>query len=90
LVTPLMKGAEEVLDLKNKFQTALDNNPDVPRPQLMVLRHSHVHTAWLESRRECDLAFLPLLRGVVWEQGSAGQRLPRPKPGREVCRASGV
>jgi alkanesulfonate monooxygenase SsuD/methylene tetrahydromethanopterin reductase-like flavin-dependent oxidoreductase (luciferase family) len=45
MVTPLMKGDEEVLDLKNKFQTALDNNPDVPRPQLMVLRHTHVHTA---------------------------------------------
>jgi hypothetical protein len=27
MVTPLMKGDEEVLDLKNKFQTALDNNP---------------------------------------------------------------
>ena len=39
MVTPLMKGDEEVLDLKNKFQTALDNNPGVPRPQLMVLRH---------------------------------------------------
>lgn len=45
MVTPLMKGDEEVLDLKNKFQTALDNNPDVPRPQLMVLRHTHVHSA---------------------------------------------
>ncbi len=43
MVTPLMKGDEEVLDLKNKFQAALDNNPDVPRPQLMVLRHTHVH-----------------------------------------------
>ncbi|MDT3314501.1 LLM class flavin-dependent oxidoreductase [Pseudomonas sp. rhizo66] len=45
MVTPLMKGDEEVLDLKNKFQTALDNNPGVPRPQLMVLRHTHVHDA---------------------------------------------
>jgi alkanesulfonate monooxygenase SsuD/methylene tetrahydromethanopterin reductase-like flavin-dependent oxidoreductase (luciferase family) len=31
MVTPLMKGDEEV--------------PDVPRPQLMVLRHTHVHTS---------------------------------------------
>ena len=44
MVTPLMKGDEEVVDLKNKFETALANNPDVPRPQLMVLRHTHVHT----------------------------------------------
>ncbi|EMV9186410.1 LLM class flavin-dependent oxidoreductase, partial [Escherichia coli] len=45
MVTPLMKGDEEVVDLKNKFEAALANNPDVPRPQLMVLRHTHVHTA---------------------------------------------
>lgn len=44
MVTPLMKGDEEVLDLKNKFEAALANNADVPRPQLMVLRHTHVHS----------------------------------------------
>lgn len=44
MVTPLMKGDEEVVDLKNKFEAALSNNPDVPRPQLMVLRHTHVHS----------------------------------------------
>jgi len=43
MVTPLMKGDEEVLDLVTKFETALSNNPDVPRPQLMVLRHTFVH-----------------------------------------------
>ncbi|GGK01421.1 LLM class flavin-dependent oxidoreductase [Pseudomonas matsuisoli] len=45
MVTPLMKGDEEVVDLNNKFNSALAANPDVPRPQLMVLRHTHVHTA---------------------------------------------
>ncbi|UVL26679.1 LLM class flavin-dependent oxidoreductase [Pseudomonas donghuensis] len=45
MVTPLMKGDEEVLDLTNKFEAALANNPEVPRPQLMVLRHTHVHAA---------------------------------------------
>lgn len=44
MVTPLMKGDEEVVDLKNKFEAALANNPEVPRPQLMVLRHTHVHS----------------------------------------------
>jgi alkanesulfonate monooxygenase SsuD/methylene tetrahydromethanopterin reductase-like flavin-dependent oxidoreductase (luciferase family) len=43
MVTPLMKGDEEVEDLHRKFQTAVDNHPEVPRPQLMVLRHTHVH-----------------------------------------------
>jgi len=43
MVTPLMKGDEEVVDLKNKFDTAVANHPEVPRPDLMVLRHTHVH-----------------------------------------------
>lgn len=45
MVTPLMKGDEEVEDLHRKFQTAVDNHPEVARPQLMVLRHTHVHDA---------------------------------------------
>lgn len=45
MVTPLMKGDEEVLDLTNKFKAALENNPDVPRPELMALRHTFVHSA---------------------------------------------
>jgi alkanesulfonate monooxygenase SsuD/methylene tetrahydromethanopterin reductase-like flavin-dependent oxidoreductase (luciferase family) len=43
MVTPLMKGDEEVLDLTRKFETALANHPDRARPELMVLRHTHVH-----------------------------------------------
>ncbi|MFN3881745.1 MAG: LLM class flavin-dependent oxidoreductase [Nitrincola lacisaponensis] len=44
MVTPLMKGDEEVVDLKQKFDTALSNNPDVARPEIMVLRHTYVHS----------------------------------------------
>ncbi|MEU3785431.1 LLM class flavin-dependent oxidoreductase [Streptomyces sp900129855] len=44
MVTPLMKGDEEVADLKRKFDTAVANHPEVPRPDLMVLRHTHVHS----------------------------------------------
>ncbi|MDQ0260574.1 alkanesulfonate monooxygenase SsuD/methylene tetrahydromethanopterin reductase-like flavin-dependent oxidoreductase (luciferase family) [Sinomonas atrocyanea] len=44
MVTPLMKGDEEVADLKRKFDDACANNPEVPRPDLMVLRHTHVHS----------------------------------------------
>ncbi|MDH2433418.1 LLM class flavin-dependent oxidoreductase [Pokkaliibacter sp. MBI-7] len=43
MVTPLMKGDEEVADLVSKFETALSNHPEVARPQLMVLRHTFVH-----------------------------------------------
>jgi flavin-dependent trigonelline monooxygenase, oxygenase component len=45
MVTPLMKGDEEVVDLLRKFDTAVDNHPEVSRPELMVLRHTHVHGA---------------------------------------------
>ena len=45
MVTPLMKGDEEVVDLVRKFDTACANNPDQARPELMVLRHTHVHGA---------------------------------------------
>lgn len=45
MVTPLMKGDEEVVALKDKFETALAAHPEVPRPELMVLRHTHVHPA---------------------------------------------
>ncbi|MEU9791276.1 LLM class flavin-dependent oxidoreductase [Streptomyces sparsogenes] len=44
MVTPLMKGDDEVVDLKRKFDTAVANHPEVPRPDLMVLRHTHVHS----------------------------------------------
>lgn len=45
MVTPLMKGDEEVVDLSRKFHDALAKNPEVPRPDLMVLRHTYVHPA---------------------------------------------
>ncbi|MGW5147288.1 LLM class flavin-dependent oxidoreductase [Rhodococcus koreensis] len=45
MVTPLMKGDEEVADLKNKFETAVANHPEVQRPEIMVLRHTYVHSA---------------------------------------------
>jgi alkanesulfonate monooxygenase SsuD/methylene tetrahydromethanopterin reductase-like flavin-dependent oxidoreductase (luciferase family) len=45
MVTPLMKGDEEVVALKAKFDTAVANHPETHRPDLMVLRHTHVHAA---------------------------------------------
>ncbi|MQY16950.1 LLM class flavin-dependent oxidoreductase [Nocardia macrotermitis] len=45
MVTPLMKGDEEVVDLKRKFDTAVGNHPEVSKPQIMVLRHTYVHAA---------------------------------------------
>jgi alkanesulfonate monooxygenase SsuD/methylene tetrahydromethanopterin reductase-like flavin-dependent oxidoreductase (luciferase family) len=45
MVTPLMKGDEEVDDLVGKFETAVAAHPEVSRPKIMVLRHTHVHSA---------------------------------------------
>ncbi|MGK0715803.1 LLM class flavin-dependent oxidoreductase [Leucobacter sp. W1153] len=44
MVTPLMKGDEEVADLVNKFETAIAGHPEAEkRPDIMVLRHTYVH-----------------------------------------------
>lgn len=46
MVTPLMKNDDEVIDLVNKFETAIANHPEiVDRPEIMVLRHTYVHPA---------------------------------------------
>lgn len=45
MVTPLMKGDEEVEDLVGKFETAIANHPEIEkRPEIMVLRHTYVHS----------------------------------------------
>lgn len=44
MVTPLMKGDEEVESLVEKYETAIANHPEVTeRPDIMVLRHTFVH-----------------------------------------------
>ncbi|PRB70354.1 LLM class flavin-dependent oxidoreductase [Arthrobacter sp. MYb213] len=46
MVTPLMKGDEEVTSLVEKYETAIANHPEVTqRPDIMVLRHTYVHSA---------------------------------------------
>lgn len=44
MVTPLMKGDEEVADLVAKFEAAVAAHPEQERrPDIMVLRHTFVH-----------------------------------------------
>jgi flavin-dependent trigonelline monooxygenase, oxygenase component len=43
MVTPLMKGDDEVENLVEKFNTAVGNHPEVDRPEILVLRHTYVH-----------------------------------------------
>lgn len=51
-VTPLWRGDCEVQDLMDKFNAAVANNPDRPRPKIMVLRHMVV----TQSQAEIDHA----------------------------------
>ncbi|GGA61650.1 monooxygenase [Pseudoclavibacter endophyticus] len=44
MVTPLMKDDGEVDDLMRKFNEANEKFPQPERPELMVLRHTHVHS----------------------------------------------
>lgn len=45
MVTPLMKGDEEVEDLMRKFTESNEKFPEAVGRELMVLRHTHVHAA---------------------------------------------
>ncbi|MFA3920908.1 LLM class flavin-dependent oxidoreductase [Ruegeria hyattellae] len=41
-VTPLWNGDDEVADLMSKFNAACVKFPDIPRPKIMLLRHTYV------------------------------------------------
>ncbi|WP_170582598.1 LLM class flavin-dependent oxidoreductase [Ruegeria arenilitoris] len=41
-VTPLWNGDDEVIDLMAKFNAASAKFPDMPRPKIMLLRHTYV------------------------------------------------
>ena len=41
-VTPMHLGDEEVQSLMNKFNAACEKHADLPRPKIMVLRHTYV------------------------------------------------
>lgn len=41
-VTPLWQGDDEVSSLMTRFEEACTNNPQVPRPKIMLLRHTFV------------------------------------------------
>jgi alkanesulfonate monooxygenase SsuD/methylene tetrahydromethanopterin reductase-like flavin-dependent oxidoreductase (luciferase family) len=41
-VTPLWQGDDEVEALMGRFNAACANNPDIPRPKIMLLRHTYV------------------------------------------------
>ncbi|MDB5665578.1 LLM class flavin-dependent oxidoreductase [Cypionkella sp.] len=50
-VTPLHMGDEEVVNLMERFNTACAAHPEIPRPKIMVLRHTYV----ADSEADADL-----------------------------------
>lgn len=50
-VTPLHLGDEEVVSLMERFNAACAAHPEIPRPKIMVLRHTYV----ADSEADADL-----------------------------------
>ncbi|WP_170529780.1 LLM class flavin-dependent oxidoreductase [Ruegeria arenilitoris] len=57
-VTPLWNGDDEVIDLMAKFNAACAKFPDMPRPKIMLLRHTYV----AEDQNDVKLAAIELNR----------------------------
>lgn len=49
-VTPLASGDGEVASLVERFNTAVANHPEVPRPKIMLLQHSFVADSEAEAQ----------------------------------------
>jgi alkanesulfonate monooxygenase SsuD/methylene tetrahydromethanopterin reductase-like flavin-dependent oxidoreductase (luciferase family) len=50
-VTPLASGDGEVASLMERFETAVANHPEVPRPRIMLLQHTFVSEGPAETER---------------------------------------
>lgn len=53
-VTPLASGDGEVASLMERFETAVANHPEVPRPKIMLLQHCFVADSAAETDRLAD------------------------------------
>ncbi|MDF2097442.1 LLM class flavin-dependent oxidoreductase [Aquibaculum arenosum] len=53
-VTPLFQGDEEVESLMQRFNTACAEHPAVPRPKIMVLRHTYVADSEADAQQGAD------------------------------------
>lgn len=53
-VTPLHQGDDEVESLMQRFKAACAQHPEVPRPKIMVLRHTYVADGEADARQGAD------------------------------------
>ena len=95
MVTPLMKGDEEVADLQRQVRhRGRPTTPRCPARDLMVLRHTHVHAAedpdgWRPAA-EAIAKFYRTFDAWFGNKTHPGRRVPRAQPGVEVRRAPRV
>ncbi|MFT5656962.1 MAG: alkanesulfonate monooxygenase SsuD [Gammaproteobacteria bacterium] len=54
-VTPLWNDDGEVEDLMGKFNTACANHPEMPRPKIMLLRHTYVADSEQDAQLGAEL-----------------------------------
>ena len=73
-VTSLAAGDAEVVNLMDRFNAACKANPDVPRPQIMMLMHTFVGADAAEvDAAVADLEPLLLLFQQVVQERAAGR-----------------
>ncbi len=53
-VTPLHMGDEEVVSLMERFNAACAAHPEVPRPKIMVLRHTYVADSEADAQQGAE------------------------------------
>lgn len=53
-VTPLWRGDDEVVSLMDRFNAACEKNPAVPRPGIMLLRHTYVGDSEADIRQGAE------------------------------------
>ncbi len=53
-VTPLHMGDEEVVSLMERFNAACGAHPEVPRPKIMVLRHTYVAESEADAQQGAE------------------------------------
>ncbi|MDH2328095.1 LLM class flavin-dependent oxidoreductase [Cereibacter sp. SYSU M97828] len=53
-VTPLHLPDEEVISLMDRFNAACEKHPDIPRPKIMLLRHTYVADSEADAQRGAE------------------------------------
>lgn len=53
-VTPLWQGDDEIIKLMNTFNAACGSNPDISRPEIMLLNHTYIAENETDAQRAAE------------------------------------